>query len=184
VSDSTNNRRPSGGVGGTRRGVKCLHAHIAWYLAGGDDPVGRWVVGELGLDVSGYVVVAGAPGATTDPFIPGVVFGPPTVCLTDAKVPYTVPGITPPLGCTGDLGRNKFTMPYFFQFDLRVSKGISFGERFRLDLIADAFNLFNHTNISAVNQLCDPLAGNTCTAGQPTAAYDARQFQFALKLNW
>jgi hypothetical protein len=35
--------RPSGGVGGTRIGVKCLHAHYAWYLAGGDDPVGRWV---------------------------------------------------------------------------------------------------------------------------------------------
>jgi hypothetical protein len=35
--------RPSGGVGGTRKGVKCLHAHYAWHLAGGDDPVGRWV---------------------------------------------------------------------------------------------------------------------------------------------
>jgi uncharacterized protein len=39
--------RPSGGVGGTRRGVKCLHAHYAWYLAGGDDPVGRWVSEQL-----------------------------------------------------------------------------------------------------------------------------------------
>ncbi len=39
--------RPSGGVGGTRRGVKCLHAHYAWYLAGGDDPVGRWVADRL-----------------------------------------------------------------------------------------------------------------------------------------
>ena len=39
--------RPSGGVGGTRRGVKCLHAHYAWYLAGGDDPVGRWVHQQL-----------------------------------------------------------------------------------------------------------------------------------------
>lgn len=39
--------RPSGGVGGTREGVKCLHAHYAWYLAGGDDPVGRWVADEL-----------------------------------------------------------------------------------------------------------------------------------------
>jgi uncharacterized protein len=38
---------PSGGVGGTRRGVKCLHAHYAHHLAGGDDPVGRWVAGEL-----------------------------------------------------------------------------------------------------------------------------------------
>jgi hypothetical protein len=35
--------RPSGGVGGTRTGVKCLHAHYAYHLAGGDDPVGRWV---------------------------------------------------------------------------------------------------------------------------------------------
>ena len=35
--------RPAGGVGGTRVGVKCLHAHYAWHLAGGDDPVGRWI---------------------------------------------------------------------------------------------------------------------------------------------
>lgn len=39
--------RPSGGVGGTRVGLKCLHAHWAWYLAGGDDPVGRWIEREL-----------------------------------------------------------------------------------------------------------------------------------------
>ena len=39
--------RPSGGVGGTRRGVKCLHAHLAWWLAGGDDPVGDWVAARL-----------------------------------------------------------------------------------------------------------------------------------------
>lgn len=38
---------PSGGVGGTRRGVKCLHAHYAWFLAGGDDPVGRWVHDQI-----------------------------------------------------------------------------------------------------------------------------------------
>lgn len=38
---------PSGGVGGTRIGVKCLHAHYAWFLAGGDDPVGRWVAARL-----------------------------------------------------------------------------------------------------------------------------------------
>lgn len=39
--------RPSGGVGGTRKGVKCLHAHYAWFLAGGDDPIGRWVDKQL-----------------------------------------------------------------------------------------------------------------------------------------
>ena len=39
--------RPSGGVGGTRTGVKCLHAHVAYLLAGGDDPVGRWTMEQL-----------------------------------------------------------------------------------------------------------------------------------------
>ena len=39
--------RPTGGVGGTARGVKCLHAHYAYFLAGGDDPVGRWVEERL-----------------------------------------------------------------------------------------------------------------------------------------
>jgi len=39
--------RPHGGVAGTARGVKCLHAHYAWYLAGGDDPVGFWVAAQL-----------------------------------------------------------------------------------------------------------------------------------------
>ena len=32
-----------GGVGGSRGGVKCLHAHYAHHLAGGPDPVGAWV---------------------------------------------------------------------------------------------------------------------------------------------
>ena len=43
IPADTTGPRPSGGVGGTRVGVKCLHAHYAWFLAGGDDPVGRWV---------------------------------------------------------------------------------------------------------------------------------------------
>jgi uncharacterized protein len=40
--------RPYGGVGGTRVGVKCLHAHVAYALSGGDDPVGRWALDQLG----------------------------------------------------------------------------------------------------------------------------------------
>jgi len=54
---------PSGGVGGTRQGVKCLHAHYAHHLAGGDDPVGRWVherLRETGELVEGLVPSASA----------------------------------------------------------------------------------------------------------------------------
>ncbi len=36
-----------GGVAGSGAGVKCLHAHYAWHLAGGEDPVGRWVAAHL-----------------------------------------------------------------------------------------------------------------------------------------
>ena len=36
-----------GGVGGTRTGVKCLHAHYANHLAGGDDPIGAWVAEQV-----------------------------------------------------------------------------------------------------------------------------------------
>jgi exopolyphosphatase/guanosine-5'-triphosphate,3'-diphosphate pyrophosphatase len=70
--------RPTGGVGGTREGVKCLHAHYAWFLAGGDDPVGRWVADRLAAPVVGSVaaidcgtnstrlLVAGPDGSTLD----------------------------------------------------------------------------------------------------------------------
>jgi len=47
IADDHAGPRPSGGVGGTRIGVKCLHAHVAWRLAGGDDPVGDWVLARL-----------------------------------------------------------------------------------------------------------------------------------------
>ena len=124
-------------------------------------------------------------GATSSPFIPGVTFGVANQCIANDGTPFSVPGVTNRgAGCTGDLGRDRFTEPGFFQWDLRVSRRIPFGERVKLDLIADAFNLFNRTNIASVNQLCDPSAGPTCSAGQPTASYDARQFQFALKLSW
>lgn len=36
---------PSGGVGGARTGVKCLHAHFAHTRAGGENPVGDLVAG-------------------------------------------------------------------------------------------------------------------------------------------
>ena len=132
------------------------------------------------------IVPAGTAGATTSPYIKNYAFSIPTTCWTNAGPgnSFTVPGITPPFGCVGDLSRNRFTMPMFFSWDMRISKAINLGERLQLQLIYDGFNLFNHTNISAVNQLCDPLAGTTCTAGQPTAAYDARISQFALKFVW
>ena len=39
--------RDWGGVAGTRIGIKCLHAHYAYYLCGGQDPVGSWVASRV-----------------------------------------------------------------------------------------------------------------------------------------
>ena len=43
--------------GGTRQGVKCLHAHVAYHLAGGDDRVGRWTLDHLDRPIDSAVVV-------------------------------------------------------------------------------------------------------------------------------
>ena len=81
------------------------------------------------------------------------------------------------LSLDGNLGRNAGVTPWTVFDDLRVAKRIYFGERFNMDLIADMFNIANRYNVAAVS----PLFTN---AGQATSAYDPRQFQFAMKLNW
>jgi len=81
------------------------------------------------------------------------------------------------LSLDGNLGRNTGVSPWTVFNDLRVAKRIHFGERVNMDLIADMFNIANRYNVAAVS----PLFTN---AGTPTAAYDPRQFQFAMKINW
>jgi hypothetical protein len=81
------------------------------------------------------------------------------------------------LSLDGNLGRNAGVTPWTVFNDLRVAKRIYFGERVNLELIADIFNIANRYNVAAVS----PLFTN---AGQATAAYDPRQFQFAMKFNW
>ena len=136
------------------------------------------------LDLGASQARPSVGGTTTSPFIPGVTFGVASTCLTNNFSTFAIPGVSPPAGCDGNLGRNAFTSPGFFQIDVRVSKAIAIGERLHLDLIADGFNVLNRLNVLSVNQLCDPTSGASCSAGQPTASYDARQFQFALKLAW
>jgi len=47
----------SGGVGGTRIGVKCLHAHLANFLVGADDPVGALVAADIEVPALNQVSV-------------------------------------------------------------------------------------------------------------------------------
>jgi len=55
---------PSGGVGGSSGGVKCLHAHYADFAAGNDNPIGRDVhdlIGEPCCELPCVAIVDGEP---------------------------------------------------------------------------------------------------------------------------
>ena len=130
------------------------------------------------------------PGSTISPSILGVAFTLPNHCVDNTGAPFSFPATLPFWGCTGDLGRNAFTRPNFFQIDLRIARKIPISERWSAEIIADGFNMLNRFNASDVNPVCDPTASfpsagvSSCAGGQNTAAYDPRTFQFALKINW
>lgn len=60
--------RGSGGVGGTRQGVKCLHAHYADHAAGNANPVGAATAADVEpLDCLSPCVVAGEGDVRPNP---------------------------------------------------------------------------------------------------------------------
>jgi hypothetical protein len=71
--------------------------------------------------------------------------------------------------------------------DLRLSRAFRFGERYKLDVIAEGFNLFNRFNEAAASPFFTDVnafaerAENGRYFSRPTAAFDSRQFQFGLK---
>ena len=122
-------------------------------------------------------------GGVSSPYLPSKYhFVPPNVC--DSQISLGPAALSPPGGCTGNLGRNTFIRPWFTQTDLRISRKFYLSERWDVEFIADGFNMFNRFNVGDVNPLCDPTNASACLAGQPTAALDPRQFQLALKINW
>jgi len=59
---------PSGGVGGSRGGVKCLHAHLADGLAGGDNPIFDRIQGQvLPAECDAPCVIPSADGVVFTP---------------------------------------------------------------------------------------------------------------------
>ena len=108
-----------------------------------------------------------------------------------------VPGTT---GCTplitdgefsvGSLGRNMGITHGFASVDLRVTRAFRFGERFRLDIIGEVFNMFNRFNEGSASPFFTDVnawgqrASNGRFYSRPTAAYDPRQFQFGAKFNF
>ncbi len=76
-------------------------------------------------------------------------------------------------GRAGWLPRNAFTAPGFHNVDFRIGRQFSVTERLKLSLIGEAFNLFNHTNVSGVNTtgFNYTAAGSGACAGHTNACY-------------
>jgi hypothetical protein len=91
---------------------------------------------------------------------------------------------------SGSLGRNLGLTHRYASVDLRVARLVPLGERFRLEIIAEGFNLLNRFNEAAASPFIDDVklfnqrADNGRYYSRPTAAFDPRQFQFGLKLNF
>jgi len=65
--------------------------------------------------------------------------------------------------------RNAFPLPALENTDLRLAKQFRFKERYKVDFIAEAFNLFNHTLVFGASSNQFNLVRTTATAGQCNA---------------
>lgn len=55
--------------------------------------------------------------------------------------------------------RNSDQMPGLRNIDLRVSRQFGFTERYKVEVLAEAFNLFNHQQVNGINQTAYSISG-------------------------
>jgi outer membrane receptor protein involved in Fe transport len=90
------------------------------------------------------------------------------------------------------LGRNSFTQPKIINVDARLSRRFRFTESMNLEVLVEAFNLFNRTQITSVNDRAFNLVGTTLTpdptfgtdAATGNSIYTQRQVQFGFRFNF
>lgn len=109
------------------------------------------------------------PGSDRPNVVPG--------CSPESYATRLATFAVPALGVPGNLGRNAFTGPGYASLNVRLQRDVRFTESLDCQLIAEAFNLFNRTNVRAVNP-------NYQRAGEPLSAFDPRQIQFGLRLRF
>ena len=90
--------------------------------------------------------------------------------------------------------RNGFTTPSIYIFDTRVTKAFKVGENYSLSILAEAFNLFNRSNILTVNTAgfglqTTPVVGFTNPAaatpfGGPRTFLGERQIQLGVRFRF
>jgi outer membrane receptor protein involved in Fe transport len=161
-----------------------------WTIA----PVFNWFSGQRYTgNVSGSIsasAVGFTPNAAT-----GICIGP-----TGSDPAATQACFTPGGGVNGSGGstrypglpRNFFKQPSIQFLDLRLSRRFSIGEKAKIEVLAEAFNFFNRTQVTTVNTTLYNLSGSTLTFnptfGQTTGAdstlFRERQVQLAVRFEF
>jgi hypothetical protein len=100
--------------------------------------------------------------------------GLPFSLSTSGNAPGGVPGGGGVNGSGGAfridaIGRNTFRFPSTYVQDLRLSKTVKVRERYSVEMLADVFNLANHTNVTGVSTSGYSVAttGTGCTTTAP-----------------
>jgi hypothetical protein len=111
----------------------------------------------------------GGAGSAGDYALNGWSISPIFVLYSGQPYSATVSGVTNGLnGSNGDfryirLPRNSFRLPSIKNIDLRISKRVNFSERYNLEFLAEAFNLFNRTQVFGQTNTLYTSSSTTCT---------------------
>src|SRR5207249_12116121 len=78
------------------------------------------------------------------------------------------------------MARNSWRLPASAALDVRILKFFNVKPHGKLDLVIEAFNVLNRTNVTQVNTVYGPLLTPLRSFGRPTGAGPARQLQFSI----
>jgi len=85
----------------------------------------------------------------------------------------------------GNSGYNMLRGPRFQDWDMSLQKNIAFKERYKVQLRADSFNVFNHPNFATPNAaITNTATVGTITGISGTPGYEQRTVEFAAKFSF
>jgi hypothetical protein len=79
-----------------------------------------------------------------------------------------------------DMARNSWRLPASATLDVRILKYFDIKPHGKLDIVLEAFNLLNRTNVTQVNTVYGPSQTPLLSFGFPIEAGQARQFQISI----
>jgi hypothetical protein len=142
-----------------------------------------------GSDVSLSAVSSDRPNVVGNPWVAGPVAAnpncvAPSVIGTERAYYNPCAFMVQPAGTFGNEGRNAMHGPGHYNLDARISRSFRYREKYRLQLIGEAFNLLNHAWWGAPSATMTGPLGLITAAGNVAPPNQQRILQVALKMDF